>query len=595
MGISRDRTAGMDAHRAGSMFMTVSGDHGREDYPEYVYSMSKAFLDAGGYVSVYEGLVLGGADKLFGLDELGKWLRRYRYAAFDMRLFLPAVHTCLEYAVSCRIQGERPGAPGLAGLAASEILSDDPFLWRASSRGWISIWWLLRRFPGLADEGTDVVTRRLTGFDRVLDEYEELIRQSAECESAEAIAMQGELLYKKILTKHFAPRHDQDPLPEWFDPEQASDGEEENAEKSAHPETQEKLSRGLVYGTGKGKKILLDLSDEDLAQIPEYIERNFGPSFMTESELERIEGELCTGIHENRKLHFTDGLPLISPDEREPDDRTIPGSARDSYESNHKIFGENEAVIKAGTRGIETAFRNMLRILSDPEVYTADHGTLISNAVWKAGRVDDPKLFRKEICYKDPAIVVDLLIDASGSQQKREAMVALQSYMFSAALSRVGIAHRVMSYCTYGDHTVLRRFRDYDDAPDTEKRLMEYHAGSNNRDGLAIAAAGTELLKRREDRRILVVLSDGLPNDMTAGRIKKGRPPKYVGDAAIKDTCFQLRRLQRHGIETLGIFLGDDEELENERFIFGSSFLHIRRAEDFSGSAGRRLTEMLTR
>ena len=43
----------------------------------------------------------------------------------------------------------------------------------------------------------------------------------------------------------------------------------------------------------------------------------------------------------------------------------------------------------------------------------------------------------------------------------------------------------------------------------------------------------------------------------------------------------------------IGIFLGDDDELENERMIYGSSFLRIRRAEDFGGSAGKRLSETL--
>lgn len=582
----------MDRNRAAGMYMTVSGDHSRAEYPDYVYSMSRAFLDAGGMASVYEGLMLGGADRLFGLEELNKWLRRYRYAAFDMRIFLPAVHTCIEYAVNSRIQDERPGAPYMAELAASEILSRDPFNWRSSSRGWISIWWLLKRFPGLACPETDIITRRLKGFDSVLEEYEGLILKGAECRSAEEIAKLSELIYKKILTRYFAPKHDLDPMPEWLDPEHPGDEDEENTAESREPDSERKLSRRLVYGSGRDRKLLFDLSDEDIALIPEYIERNFGPSFKSRSEMEKTEAELCTGIHEGRKLHFTDGIPH---DDQHEEDIVRPGSARESYLANREIFEQNEAVVKAGIHGIETAFRNMLRILSDPEVYTSYNGRLVNNTLWKAGRVSDPKLFSKEINHSEPAITVDLLIDASGSQQSREAMVALQSYMFSAALSRVGIAHRVMSYCTYGDHTVLRRFRDYGDAPDTDIRILEYHAGSNNRDGLAIAAVGSDLLRRKEERRILIVLSDGLPNDMTAGRVRKDRPPKYVGDDAVKDTCFQLRKLQRHGIETLGIFLGDDEELENERYIFGSSFLHIRRAEDFSGSAGRRLSEMLTR
>ena len=54
-----------------------------------------------------------------------------------------------------------------------------------------------------------------------------------------------------------------------------------------------------------------------------------------------------------------------------------------------------------------------------------------------------------------------------------------------------------------------------------------------------------------------------------------------------------MRTLRRAGVHVIGIFLGGDGELENERMIYGSSFLRIRRAEDFGGSAGKRLSETL--
>ena len=150
-----------------------------------------------------------------------------------------------------------------------------------------------------------------------------------------------------------------------------------------------------------------------------------------------------------------------------------------------------------------------------------------------------------------------------------------------------------MSYCTYGNYTVLRRFRDYDDKSEADRRILEYRATSNNRDGLALAAAGLDLKKRHEEHKIVIVFSDGLPNDMVGGRKREGMPEPYVGDAAIRDTCFQVRKLRREGARVIGIFLGEDGELENERMIYGASFLRIRRAEDFAGSAGRRLSETL--
>ena len=83
------------------------------------------------------------------------------------------------------------------------------------------------------------------------------------------------------------------------------------------------------------------------------------------------------------------------------------------------------------------------------------------------------------------------------------------------------------------------------------------------------------------------------PNDLVRGRVRAGKPKKYVGEEAVRDTCFQVRKLRRAGAYVLGIFLGGDDELENERMIYGSAFLRIRRAEDFGGSAGKRLSEIL--
>ena len=57
----------MSIGREESLFLTVSEDHRKRTYPEYVQKMSESFEHAGGMVEVYEGVVLGGADKFFGL------------------------------------------------------------------------------------------------------------------------------------------------------------------------------------------------------------------------------------------------------------------------------------------------------------------------------------------------------------------------------------------------------------------------------------------------------------------------------------------------------------------------------------------------
>ena len=73
----------MSIDREESLFLTVSEDHRPRKYPEFICMMSDPFEKIGGMNQVYEGVILGGGDKLFGLDELNLWRRRHRYAAFD--------------------------------------------------------------------------------------------------------------------------------------------------------------------------------------------------------------------------------------------------------------------------------------------------------------------------------------------------------------------------------------------------------------------------------------------------------------------------------------------------------------------------------
>ena len=138
----------MSIDREESLFLTVSEDHRKREYPEFIRMMCDPYRGAGGMITVYEGVVLGGADKLFGLDQLNLWLRRHRYAAFDMHILLPVTHICLEYAVRIRLAGERPGIVAMAEEAAREHLEIDPMQLKYSSRGWMNLYWLTRQFPG---------------------------------------------------------------------------------------------------------------------------------------------------------------------------------------------------------------------------------------------------------------------------------------------------------------------------------------------------------------------------------------------------------------------------------------------------------------
>ena len=477
----------------------------------------------------------------------------------------------------------------MAEQAARELLDYDPLRLRHSSRGWMSIYWLTEEFPRTANEESRRILKNFSGFEHVLQLFTQLVEESVNCADARALVEQAVQLYKEIFTKYFAPDHSHDELPVFELSDDLWEGQHLAPDQVQPPEPDDSQPELKYKKASDTSADGMELSEEALAAIPEYLAQNFGPSFQTEKAMREIERTVCVGIHEGRKLLFTDGLPESAYKEASP----RAGALRACRDANLRMLEEHENSARQGIRSIEQAFRNALNLKNDPEIYRADHGVLVNSALWKVGRCKEPQLFHKVFRQDQSTVVVELLIDASGSQAVRQSMVALQSYLFSAALSGIQIPHRVMSYCTYGDHTVLRRFRDYDDKPEADRKILEYRATSNNRDGLALAAAGIDLLKRREDHKIVIVFSDGLPNDMVSGRHRPGAPEKYIGNAAIQDTCIQVRKLRREGVHVIGIFLGDDNELENERMIYGASFLRIRRAEDFGGSAGKRLSETL--
>ena len=148
------------------------------------------------------------------------------------------------------------------------------------------------------------------------------------------------------------------------------------------------------------------------------------------------------------------------------------------------------------------------------------------------------------------------------------------------------IPFRVMSFCTFWDYTILHRMRDYDDPREKNSNIFEYITSSNNRDGLAVKAAGMDLLKRQEDRKLLILLSDGKPYDVLVNRPNARNPKPYRDDYALHDTATEVRRLRQQGVSVLGVFVGEETELMAEQKIFGKDFAYARDIRNFSHMVG---------
>ena len=260
---------------------------------------------------------------------------------------------------------------------------------------------------------------------------------------------------------------------------------------------------------------------------------------------------------------------------------------------NKSYYNKNHRIIKRNIEILTDTLRKALIMRNEDDICKSNTGQLAPSRLWKLGRTDDVRLFNKTIKSDNSEFVVDILLDSSGSQSSRQPQVAAQGYIISEALSNIGIPHRVMGYCTFWDYTIMRRFREYDDDRSMNQRLFEFSASSNNRDGLAIKATYDSLINRQEDNKILIILSDGKPNDINVNRPGTRNPKLYEGEYAIRDTAFEVRRARAFGISVLGVFAGEDDDLVAEKKIFGKDFAYIRNISNFSHVVGTYLRKQL--
>ena len=135
------------------------------------------------------------------------------------------------------------------------------------------------------------------------------------------------------------------------------------------------------------------------------------------------------------------------------------------------------------------------------------------------------------------------------------------------------------------DYTILKRFRDYDDKIESSENIFEYYCTGNNRDGLAIKSTCDFLLDRKEENKILIILSDGKPNDVKIGKDRERSirgEMAYRGAVGIKDTANEVRRARQQWILGWGVFTGKESDLEAERLIYGKDFIYTKDIERFS-------------
>ena len=321
------------------------------------------------------------------------------------------------------------------------------------------------------------------------------------------------------------------------------------------------------------------IDKETANKIYEKIEYYYGKSYLNENKIKKIENKNCRNVHDGCRIHFTDGV-LRSECKNVFQIKYVTRHK----ENNLKKYREN---IKIYKRNINKLKENISRILieeNEKERIYSNYGTITPNKAWRIGRSTNNKLFYKDIENQNGKYVIDILLDSSGSQSRNQYRVAIQSYIISTALTLAKIPNRVIGFSSFLDYTILKRFRDYDDNISLNENIFEYFCTGNNRDGLAIKSICDELLERDEENKILIVLSDGKPNDVKIGSAKEKNinNTQYKGKIAINDTANEVRNARKKGILVLGVFTGKENELSAQKLIYGKDFIYSKNIDRFS-------------
>ena len=576
-------------NRIRNLLWTVSGDYKLDMKPDVsLFLRSKA-------IALYDGIKQGALARYYDKDMLGLYLVKKIFLQAGENELTFVAQLCIEEAIGDKICEERPGIRDMQRQCMEDILEQE-----------FDILPDLRDIPGRLKVA--VLRRRLNNgewhVEKKLQPFMELIERAGNSTDTLELIRVIDELYNRLMDPDFESMHGtleqvlavtMEDLTEYSWEDFLSEEMYEEVLESYAEQLTNSVS-GLENSAvteemeekRQKKRSVKVVTPEMLEKAYTYVELNYGKSYLSEAEEKKINYQMCRGIHSDCSLYFTEGIlknPVKSNYQYE--------YAKRLRNKNIWLYHDKHRIVKHNITVLTETLRKSLVLRSETQTVLSDRGMIVPSRLWRIGRTNDAKLFQQELKGEISDFVVDVLIDASGSQMKRQGDVALQAYIISEALSNVDIPHRVMSFCTFWDYTIMHRFRRYDDPRSENDNIFNYVTSSNNRDGLAIRTAGYDLLQREEEKKIMIILSDGRPYDVIINRPNAKNPEPYQGKAAIADTATEVRRLRNLDVSVLGVFAGEEKDLATEKKIFGKDFAYIRDVANFSKIVGRYLTKQL--
>ncbi len=257
-----------------------------------------------------------------------------------------------------------------------------------------------------------------------------------------------------------------------------------------------------------------------------------------------------------------------------PDWATVYEGIQSSGDPNliDKLLEKNQLLTKRLKKVIDLLKpQQRKRVRYQEEGDELDLDVLIRSMIeYRAGTIPDSRIYQSHV--KDGRdISVLLLLDLSESINEKSdgsdtTILQLSQEavsMLAWAVEALGDPFAIAGFCSNTRHGVrYSHFKGFNESWDTEvkSRLAAMEANYSTRMGAALRHAGRYLEPRKEEKKLLLVLTDGEPSDIDV------QDEKYLKD----DTHMAVSELERKGITTYCITLDKNAD-EYVGDIFGAN------------------------
>jgi len=301
-------------------------------------------------------------------------------------------------------------------------------------------------------------------------------------------------------------------------------------------------SQGTNYGFGNADEQSIPLSKERLDEVRRLVSSEIAAINKSQQAENKADDQLDEkAIKEIRSSYLgkTGELKIYSP----------------------TIFHSNPLPVELNMQALVLQ-REIKKIIQSKQAQqnNLSRGLLDVKSLWKAGMADEKLFYRKRNPDKASCVFYFLLDNSSSMNEiafinngkklcKFEAARSAAAIIEQASISLIPCKIALFNTGRNPVHAVIRNFDDKSKTNYSWNSLADIGTGGCNKDSVHIRIASKELMRRVEKKKVLFVLSDGLPSNYGCSCEAKVEVREAVNYA------------RRNGIIVIPIMFGDEEFL----------------------------------